>query len=117
MLRKLTVLICLISFCPAAAGAQEVALLVNSEQATEHPAGEGPTRELNLSPAMEKMSANVMAANDTQGMQMMEAPRPKRTHTGLTFKEFCEVHFGEYRWIYWVGAAAAIAAIHIVAAD
>lgn len=114
MIKKLAILVCLVSFAPAAVGAQDVALLVNSQpvqqQATE------VQKSLNLMPR-EELSATRVAANDVQGTQAASEERPRKTHTGLTFKEFCDVHFGEYRWVYWVGAVAAIVAIHVVAAD
>ena len=110
MFKKLTIIACLVSFSPAAAGAQELALLASSQPAVE--------QSVNLSPPVYKLAATtVLAANDTQGNQITEAQRPRKTHAGLTFKEFSEVHFGEYRWIYWVGAVAAIVALHVVVAD
>lgn len=110
MFKKLAILACLVSFAPAAAGAQEVALLANAQpvQQTEAP------RALNLMPTQE--SAVTVAANDIQGQPAQEQ-RAKKSHAGLTWKEFCDVHFGEGRWIYWAGAVAAIVALHVVAAD
>lgn len=113
MFRKLTMLVCLISFFPAAAGAQEVALLLNSQPVQV--AESAPAREVNLTPSLKKQEAMVVAANDVQGSQVTEAQRPRKTHTGLTFKEFAEVHWGEYRWIYWVGAVAGIVLLHALA--
>jgi len=112
MFRKLTVFICLLSLSPAA-GAQDLALLVVSQPA-QRSADSAPAREINLSPPVDRGPAVLVAANDLQGSSTAEEQRPARTHTGLTFKEFCEVHFGEYRWVYWVGAVAAIVAIHAV---
>ena len=113
MFKKFTVLACLISLCPAAAGAQEVAVLLNSQPAQERQAE--PAKTLNLMPTEER-ALTLMAANE-QGAQATREQRPAKTHHGLTWKEFCEVHFGEYRWVYWAGAVAAIVAIHVVAAD
>ncbi|WP_129125481.1 hypothetical protein [Geomonas oryzae] len=107
MLKKSAILVCIISMVPAAAGAQEVTTLAQAQPAEEAPA------TVNLMPR-ENRTGVVLAANDVQGTR---EERPKKTHTGLTFKEFCDVHFGEYRWVYWVGAVAAIVAIHVVAAD
>lgn len=107
MLKKLAILVCLVSMLPAAAGAQDVALLAQTQPAQEAPV------KVNLMPR-ENSTGVILAANDVQGTR---EERPKKTHTGLTFKEFCDVHFGEYRWVYWVGAVAAIVAIHVVAAD
>lgn len=107
MLKKLAILVCLVSMLPAAAGAQDVALLAQTQPAQEAPV------KVNLMPR-ENSTGVILAANDAQGTR---EERPKKTHTGLTFKEFCDVHFGEYRWVYWVGAVAAIVAIHVVAAD
>lgn len=115
MFRKLTLFVCLLSFSPAA-GAQDLALLVASQPALERSADPVPARAINLSPP-DRGPAVVVAANDLQESPMADEQRQARTHTGLTFKEFCEVHFGEYRWVYWVGAVAAIVALHVVVAD
>jgi hypothetical protein len=116
MLRKLTVLVCLVSFFPAVAGAQDLAQLANAQPAVVQSAEREGVREVDLSLPAERVTANLMAANDVQGSPRAEEQRPRKTHTGLTFREFVDVHFGEYRWIYWVGAAAALVAIHVVAA-
>lgn len=115
MFRKLTILVCLVSFFPAAAGARDLALLVNTQPALEQSADREASREVNISPPLEKRATNMPAANDTQGNLTADEQRPRRTHTGLAFREFVDVHFGEYRWLYWVGAAAVIVAIHVVA--
>jgi len=118
MFRKFTIFVCLLSFFPAAAGAQDVALLVNSQPVQEERAADqAPAREINLSPPAERQATTLLAANDLQGGQMTEGQRPRKSHEGLTFQEFCEVHFGEYRWVYWVGAVAAIVALHVVVAE
>lgn len=113
MFKKIAILACLVSFAPAAAGAQDVALLANAQPAQQSTEAQ---KTVNLMPR-EDRSATVVAANDVRGTQPAGEERPRKTHTGLTFKEFCDVHFGEYRWVYWVGAVAAIVAIHVVAAD
>jgi hypothetical protein len=100
MFRKLIMLISLISFFPAAAGARDVALLTNP---------------VNISPHLEKQMT-VVAANDVQGDLVMEA-RPHRSHEGLTFKEFAEVHWGGYRWVYWAGAVTGLVLLHIPASS
>jgi hypothetical protein len=118
MLRKLTILVTLLSFFPAAVGAQDLAVLGQSPLAIERPADQQPAPEINLSPRLDRQAAaNILAANDLQGGQLAAAEQPRKTHYGLTFKEFCEVHFGEYRWIYWAGAVAALVALHVVVAD
>ena len=114
MIKKFAILVCLVSFAPAAAGAQEVALLANSQPVQQQ--GAEVQKSVNLMPREERI-ATLVAANDVQGTQAAREERPRKTHSGLTFKEFCDVHFGEYRWVYWVGAVAAIVAIHVVAAD
>lgn len=117
MFHKLMIFVCLISFCPAAVGAQDLALLAGARPSQEGPAEQAPAREINLSIPMDTQAAMLVAANDLQTNQMAEAQRPRKTHTGLTFSEFVDVHFGEYRWVYWVGAVAAIVALHVVVAD
>jgi hypothetical protein len=117
MFRKLTILVCLISFCPAAVGAQDLTTLSQSPVVIERTADPQAAREVDLSlPAARLQAATVLAQNDPQGAQGAATERPRKSHTGLTLEEFCEVHFGEYRWIYWVGAAAILVAIHVVAA-
>jgi hypothetical protein len=117
MLRKLTILVCLVSFCPAAVGAQDLAPLRQSPPAVERSAEQQPAREIDLSLPVARQVTTVLAENTVPPGEAASAERPRKTHSGLTFQEFCEVHFGEYRWIYWVGAAAALVAIHVVAAD
>lgn len=117
MFRKLTIFVCLVSFSPAAAGAQELALVANTRPSQERPADQAPAREINLSIPMDTQAAMLVAANDLQANQMTEAQRPRKTHTGLTFSEFVDVHFGEYRWVYWAGAVVALVALHVVVAD
>lgn len=111
MFKKLAILVCLVSFAPAAAGAQDVALLANAQPVQQ---SEAP-RALNLMPSEER-AVTLVAANDIQGQPAQEQSA-RKSHTGLSWKEFCDVHFGEGRWIYWAGAVAAIVAIHVVAAD
>jgi len=118
MFRKLTVLICLLSFTPVAAGAQELALIANAQPALERTAEQAPARELNLMPAQATSDRIMVASSHLSGDKMAaEEQRPRRSHDGMTFKEFAEVHFGEYRWIYWAAAVAGIVAIHVFAAD
>lgn len=113
MMRKLTIFVCLVSFCPAAAGAQELAAIAqNPSTPIESPANQQPAREVDLSIRVSTQVATLVAANDQQGSQAAEAERPRKTHSGLTFGEFVDVHFGDYRWVWWAGAAAALVAIH-----
>jgi hypothetical protein len=116
MFRKLTILVCLIAFFPAAVGAQDLAGLKQSPLARELTVDQPSVREIDLSLPAARQAAIVLAENDSQGTQAVATERPRKSHTGLTFEEFCEVHFGGNRWIYWVGAAAVIVAIHVVAA-
>jgi hypothetical protein len=120
MFRKLTILLCLMSFSPVAAGAQDVALLVNAQPAAERAAAAGDSaaapqqaKELNLSLPAKKEAATVMAANEVQGAPAGESAR--KSHSGMTFGDFVDVHFGGYRWLYWVGAVAAIVVLHVTA--
>jgi len=115
MFKKLTILVCLISFCPAAVGAQDLAAIKQSPLAAESGTELQPARQIDLSLPPARQAATVLAANDAQGNQSPATERPRKTHTGLSFEEFCEIHFGEYRWVYWVGAAAVLVAIHVVA--
>lgn len=120
MLRKLIVVICLISFGPAAVGAQGIAaitapaaLVSTTESATPPPGG------MNLALPAEKAAAVLMAAADTtQGTALAAAPEQKKaSQSSFNWGNFAEVHLGDYRWIWWVGAAAALVAIHAGAGD
>jgi|GEM_PF-3007906 len=120
MFKKLTVFVCLVSLAPAAAGAQDVTLLAagNAVAVEAGTTGSKPAREVDLSPPLRlHQDATVVAANDSQPNQMAgEEARPRRTHEGLTFKEFCEIHFGGHRWVYWAVAAAALVGLHVAVA-
>jgi len=116
MLKKLVILVCLVAFAPAAVGAQDVAAVSHTPLATEGSATVQAAREVDLSLAAAR-AATVMAANEAQGQQAAKSERPKKTHYGLTFQEFVDVHFGDYRWVWWAGAAAALIAIHVAAKD
>lgn len=122
MFRKLIVLVCLLSFSPVAAGAQELVQLanaqpVNAQLAVEPSAEAAPPRELNLMPTQDRSEKIMVASNHLSGEKAAEAESPRRSHDGMTFKDFVDVHFGGYRWIYWAVAVAGIVAIHVVAAD
>lgn len=118
MFKRLTVVICLMSFCPAAVGAQQLTPLTESVPAVvAQTSTDQPAREVDLSIPAAVQKATLLAANDVRGTQPAEAERPRKSHTGLTFQEFVDVHFGDYRWIWWAGAAAALIAIHVAAAD
>ena len=119
MFRKLTIIICLISFVPAAVSAQGIALPVSQssgvETATEMPAL--PGQGVNLSLPAERSNVVLMAAAETtQGAAMKSAPEQKsearKTHS---WDNFVDVHFGDYRWVWWAGAAAILIGIHVAA--
>lgn len=118
MFKRFIVLLCLMSFWPAAVGAQELAALKESSPvAVAQTTTDQPAREVDLSIPVALQKATVLAANESRAAQVGESERPRKTHTGLTFQEFVDVHFGDYRWIWWAGAAAVLVAIHVAAAD
>jgi hypothetical protein len=120
MFRRLVILVCLISFIPAAAGAQEAAVLLNSQAAVQRAAEREPSAEVTLqASAAEAQGATVLAANDAQPCPpcSQASERSKKTHSGLTWDEFVDVHFGGYRWVYWAGAVGAIVLLHVLVAD
>lgn len=110
MFFRLIILACIVSLFPSMVGAQEVGVLLNSQPAEQ--LAVGTPAPVNLMPTGETQARVMVAANDLQGDPAAEAPRARKTHSGLTFSEFVEVHFGEYRWIYWAIAGAALVAIH-----
>lgn len=118
MFRKLTVLVCLISFAPAAVGAQELAMLAAPSAAVAVTAEHAmlPQPSANLSLPTGRSEAILLAAADTsQNAAAASAPeqaKAKASHSSFNWSNFGEVHLGGYRWIWWVGAVAALVAIH-----
>ena len=116
MFRKLIVILCLVSFTPAAVTAQELSAVaappVSAGSATERSAQ--PSRDLNLSLSAETTTAILLAAAETQqGTAMAAAPEQKCvSRSSHSWDNFFEVHFGGYRWAWWAGAAAILVAIH-----
>jgi hypothetical protein len=115
MFRKLMIFVCLISFSPAALGAQGLPALADQSGASASEERAGGPANLNLSPPPARDSGMVQLAANDRTADCAESPRPHKTHSGMTFKDFAEVHFGEYRWIYWVGAVTGIVLLHVLA--
>lgn len=117
MFRKLIVVLCLISFAPAAVSAQGL-VSVAAPPAAVVPVTEKapqPGGELNLSLPAERSAAVLLAAAETSPAVAMEnAPEQKReSRRAHSWDNFLDVHFGGYRWIWWAGAAAILVAIHV----
>lgn len=114
MLKKLTIFICLLTFAPAAVNAQGIAALAASPVAVESltaPATTPPGQALNLSLPVAQAKVILMAAADTsQGTAKEQKKEEKKS--SFHWENFAEVHLGDYRWVWWVGAAAALIAIH-----
>jgi hypothetical protein len=119
MFRKLTIILCLISFAPAAINAQALAA-VTAPQAAGTAATEKtvpPGQEVNLSLPAERSATVLLAAAETsQGGVVANAPEQKReSRRAHSWDNFIDVHFGDYRWVWWAGAAAILIAIHVSA--
>ncbi|MEI6826285.1 MAG: hypothetical protein WCK54_11865 [Desulfuromonadales bacterium] len=117
MLKKLTVFICLLSFAPAAVNAQGIAAIAASPVAADSvpaQAGALPEQALDLSLPAARSEVILLAAADTsQGAATASAPEQKKSqHSSFNWGNFAEVHLGDYRWVWWVGAAAVLIAIH-----
>ncbi|GFO55126.1 hypothetical protein GMSM_21330 [Geomonas sp. Red276] len=114
MFRKLMVVICLITFIPAAAGAQELGRLASQQPGAQTAAAAAP--RTSSVPSPEKAAAQVAANECTDpATGATEVKESRHSHSGMTFRDFVDVHFGEYRWIYWVGAAGVLVALHVFA--
>ena len=116
MFRKLIVVICLISFAPAAVSAQGL-VSVAAPLAAVVPATEKvplPGEELNLLLPVERSAAVLLAATETSQVVAMEnAPEQKReSRSSHSWDNFVDVHFGGYRWVWWAGAAVILGVIH-----
>ena len=112
MFRKLTVLICLLSFTPAAFGAQELAGVTNPPLAVNQ---QSEQRTLDLNPPVSSYAANSMvAAESMKCSDSVQAEEPKKSKaSSLTFSDWAEIHFGDNRWIWWVGGAVVLGALHV----
>jgi len=114
MLRKLTVLICLLSFTPAAVNAQGIAAIAAAPAAAESataPATALPGQALDLTLPAARPEVILMAAADTSQGAATEQKKAEKS-SSFHWENFAEVHLGDYRWVWWVGAAAALIAIH-----
>lgn len=113
MFRKLTVLICLLSFCPAAFGAQELAGVATPPPVVGQ---QSQQRPLNLNPPAGLYAADTTAAaEEMKCSDSVKGEEPKKVKSSLTFSEWSEIHFGDYRWVWWVGGAAVLGALHVFA--
>ena len=116
MLRKLTLLICLISFSPVAVGAQQLVAVAESQAAAGRATEQQlPARELNLSPPVEKVAAVFVSPGGNQNQSapdQMSEPQ-KKERKGLTWSEWREIHWGGNRWLWWAGATVALIALHV----
>lgn len=118
MFRKLTVFVCLLSFCPVAVGAQELAGLVGSPVEDSQPSGQlQPNLSLPVTsyPSSKQVVVeNLNCAADANCTEATKGEEPKKAKSsGITMKEWAEIHLGDNRWIWWVGAGAALVALHV----
>jgi hypothetical protein len=116
MFRKLTVVLCLISFCPAAVGAQELTGVAGAQMVADMTSGQNkPSKELNLSLPVNKYPADKLASAEnpiSSDAVKVDAPKMQKS-SGVSLKEWAEIHWGNNRWVWWVGAAAALVALHV----
>lgn len=116
MFRKLIVVLCLVSFAPAAVSAQGVVSVAAPSAAAVSAAEKAlPSGgALNLSLPAERSAALLLAAAETSPAPAMEkAPEQKQeSRSSHSWDNFVDVHFGGYRWVWWAGAAAILVAIH-----
>jgi hypothetical protein len=121
MFRKLIVVVCLLSFLPAAVGAQGLTAAIPAEPVATVAAAGGNTtptgQQLNLMAAAEKSATMLVAAADTsQSAATKVAPEQKKeSHSSFDMRNFADVHLAEGRWVWWAGAIIILAAIHIAA--
>jgi hypothetical protein len=117
MFRKLTIIICLISFCPAAVGAQELAAVAGSQVVAEQTTEKLPNKEMNLSLPVNKYPTDkLVSADNRNASDAVKSEEPKKEKSsGMTFKEWADIHWSNYRWVWWAGAAAALVALHVFA--
>jgi hypothetical protein len=116
MFRKLTIIICLISFVPATVGAQGLVTPAPSASpaAVETENAALPSQAANLLLTAERSEKILLATADTsQNTCKCDASEQvKASNSDFEWGNFAEVHLGGYRWVWWAGAAAALIAIH-----
>ena len=117
MFRKLTVIMCLISFIPAAVSAQGLTTAAPQLSAVGSEKSTLPVQDVNLSLPAERSESVLMAAAETsQGTAMGSAPaRKSESRSSHSWDNFVDVHFGDYRWVWWAAAAAILVGIHVAA--
>jgi len=108
MFRKLIVVVCLLTFTPIAVGAQELAGLAAPVASAQTAAI--PNKDLNLAASTEKVIREKQDALAIKG----EEPAQSKT-SGLTMGEWADIHFSNYRWVWWLGGAIVLGALHAVA--
>ena len=119
MFRKLTVIMCLITFCPVAVGAQELAGLAGSPAAVNNLSSGQPQPNLSLPAAgypaeKQAVAENPLCSGSAYCSDASQAEESKNIKSsGLTMKEWAEIHLGDNRWIWWAGAAATLVALHV----
>ena len=120
MLRKLLVVICLITFAPAAVGAQGMADAAVPQPSAVRVAADAPLAgDIDLSlPAASSRAVLLAAADSPQAMASDNAPEHRsESRSNHSWDNFVDVHFGGYRWVWWAGAAAILVAIHVSVVD
>jgi hypothetical protein len=83
------------------------------------PATTLPEQAMNRSLPTARSEVILMAAADTsQDAVMASAPEQRKSqHSSFNWGNFAEVHLGDYRWVWWAGAAVALIAIHASAGN
>lgn len=115
MLRKLFVVICLITFAPAAVGAQEVTVAAAPQPSAVRVAvGTSSAGDIDLSlPAASSRAMLLAAADSPRAIASDKAPEHRSESSIHNWDNFVDIHFGGYRWVWWAGAAVALIAIHV----
>ena len=109
MFRKFVVLVCLLSFTPAAFGAQQLAGISGSPLTAVRQA---ETPQLKAAPLQLLPSEKVLVAENLNTGEALKIEEPKKAKPGLTFGEWANIHFGDYRWAWWAGGAAVLVGLH-----
>lgn len=117
MFRTVTVIFCLISFCPAAVNAQELAAISQSIAATDQSMLQSQLNTgLKLTLAASSYPADkVLVSENRTDPDASRTVEKNKQKQGIGFKEWAEIHWGDYRWVWWAGAAGALVALHAFA--
>lgn len=113
MIKRITLYFCLCSFFPVAVGAQELSLQGKGGSLSD-PAAAGSALQSDRALSPNREERQTIALNEATPTPAADREARKGDCGGL--RNWAEIHWGGYRWIWWAGAAAALIGLHVAVA-